>query len=58
MTYTPEEFAKFDRLTRNTSSQNGAIRVMSRIDLSGFIKEHGKEKCDEMWEVIKKRDKL
>lgn len=54
--YTAAEFTQFDRLTRNTSSQNQLTRIKARLDLTAFIKEHGKEKCDIMWVAIQAKD--
>lgn len=56
--YTEEEFKEFDRITMSQSSLSNLERIMARLDLSKFVEKHGREKCDAMWEVIKKRDGL
>ena len=55
--YTPALLRKFDRLTMKLSSRDQMERVDARlIGIPNFIKEHGKEVCDAMFEVLKKRD--
>lgn len=55
--YTEEELAEFDRITLGTSSRHQLDRVGYRIDLKEFIKKHGKDKCDAMFEEIQRREK-
>jgi hypothetical protein len=54
--YTDTILRKFDRLTRMLSSQNNLERIEARIEVHKFVKEHGKEVCDEMFAVLKRRD--
>lgn len=48
ITYTKEEFDEFKRIYIATGSYDGGKRVIARIDMSAFIKNHGKDKCDAM----------
>jgi hypothetical protein len=54
--YTKAELRKFDRLTDQASSQNQMARISARLALNAFIKEHGREKCDAMWNEIMVRE--
>jgi len=55
--YTKEELRKFKRLYDKTGSLNGGTRVIARLEMNDFVKEHGKEKCDAMFEAITKGEK-
>jgi hypothetical protein len=54
--YTTAELKQFDRLTNKLSSQDQMARINARVDIKKFIEEHGKEKCDAMFDVLKRRD--
>lgn len=54
--YTQNELRRFDLLTAKLSSLDQMVRINARFDVSAFIKEHGEEKCDAMFAVLKKRD--
>jgi len=44
---------RFDQLVALSESRDQVQRVMGRLDLNRFVKEHGKDACDAMWERIK-----
>lgn len=50
--YTPEMLAEFDRLTEMNSSRDQVERIRGRLGLRVFIKEHGRDVCDEMWKEL------
>lgn len=52
--YTPDEMRTFDRITSLLSSRDQMDLISGRMKLKTFIAEHGKEKCDAMFEVLKK----
>ena len=54
MSYTQGELDAFRSLVEKGESQNQMDRIMSRIAMPPFIEEVGREKCDEMFEVLKK----
>ncbi|WP_316173549.1 MULTISPECIES: hypothetical protein [unclassified Bradyrhizobium] len=54
--YTPEELAEFDRLTREMSSTDQVTRIMGRLHTSKFGSSHGKAKCDAMFAELKRRE--
>lgn len=49
MGWTKEEITEFDRLADLQCSQLQMDRISARIAMRDFIAEHGKEKCDAMW---------
>lgn len=55
--WTREQLRRFDALTEATSSPNGHIRVIARLDLKQFILEHGEELCNAMFAYLLERDK-
>lgn len=55
--YTEAELKRFDRLTQKLSSDNQLARIEARLAIPKFIAEHGKEKCDVMYAVLRERDK-
>lgn len=50
--YTEEEMQEFERLVNGTSSRNQLERIEARMRMPAFITEHGKEKCDAMFDVL------
>lgn len=54
--YTDAELRQFDMLTNRLSSPNQLTRLDARFQMPKFIAKHGKEKCDAMFEVLKRRD--
>jgi hypothetical protein len=52
--YTAAELKAFDRLTARLSSLRQLDRIDARLKIDGFVKEHGKEKCDAMFAEIQK----
>jgi len=54
MSYTIAQLNQFRRLVEMGESQNQMDRIKSRLEMPGFIEEVGREKCDEMIEVLKK----
>ena len=53
--YTPALLKQFDRLTMKLSSRDQLKRIEARCDLAKFEQEHGKEVCNAMFEVLRKR---
>lgn len=47
--WTKAEIVEFDRLIDESESPNQVARIRGRLDLSAFVKLHGKDKCDAMW---------
>lgn len=56
-TYTEAELKQFDRLTMKLSSPRQMDRIDARLDIVKFEAEHGKEKCQAMFEVLQRRDR-
>jgi hypothetical protein len=54
--YTKKELAELDRLSWLVSSQRQMERIDGRFRMRDFVAKHGKEKCDLMWDEIKRRD--
>lgn len=54
--YTPALLAQFDRLTNKLSSRDQMKRIEARCAVNAFVKEHGEEVCDAMFERLKRRD--
>ena len=57
-TWTKEEIMEFDRLIVDRlidkkKSRNQVERIVGRMELNDFVKQHGKEKCDAMWAHMK-----
>ncbi len=52
--YTKDEFNEFRKLVEEGESRLQIDRVMSRMEMPKFIERVGKEKCDAMFEVLKK----
>lgn len=56
VSYTPAELRAFDHLTMRVSTPNSARnrfgRNIARIELNAFIKLHGLEKCNAMFEKL------
>lgn len=48
---------KFNDLVDGCSSQNQMTRIRSRLALTVFVTEHGKEACDAAFEAENKRRK-
>lgn len=55
--YTESELKQFDRLTQKLHSRDQLTRIDGRLKVDAFVREHGKEKCDAMFAVLKRRDK-
>jgi hypothetical protein len=55
-TFSDKDLRMFDRLTLRLSSPFGHVRINARFDLTNFIDQHGREKCDAMFAVLRKRD--
>lgn len=54
MEYTEEELNEFRHLLELGESRNQLDRIKSRVAMPGFIERVGREKCDAMFEVLKK----
>jgi len=55
--YSPALLRKFDRLTAKLSSRDQMARIEARMDITGFIALHGRAVCNEMFEVLQRRDR-
>ena len=55
--YTRTLLAEFDLLTLRLSSRNQLVRITARLRIPEFIKEHGQEVCDAMFEELQRRDR-
>jgi hypothetical protein len=54
LTYTEADLREFRRLVLMTESRNQMSRINARFEMPKFIEKHGKEKCDAMFEILKK----
>lgn len=54
--YTAEELAEFDRITNGLCSLQQLVRIAARMEIKGFVEEHGKPKCDAMFADLQARD--
>ncbi len=54
--FTAKELKQFDRLTQMMSSANQLERINGRMAVRRFEAEHGKDKCEAMYEELKRRD--
>ncbi len=54
--WTAEVFTEFERLSDMSGSQDQMERIKARLAWSAFIKNHGRELCDEMFLELKRRD--
>lgn len=57
ITWTQAEMAAFDQLTRKLSSLRQMDRITARVDMKHFVDEHGKAKCDAMFDELRRFDK-
>jgi hypothetical protein len=53
MDYTDEELKEFRRLVQMGESSRQMDRIESRLEIPRFIEKVGRQKCDEMFEVLK-----
>jgi hypothetical protein len=51
--FTGEELNEFRSLVDSVSGRDQMTRISARLDMHRFIRDHGKEKCDAMWQIIK-----
>jgi hypothetical protein len=56
--YTDAELRQFDLITSKLSSRDQLARIEARMGIKRFIQEHGKDKCDAMFEVLKQRNNI
>ncbi len=54
MSYTTDELNEFRELVELGESQDQMDRILSRIRMPQFVKKVSREKCDEMFEILKK----
>jgi hypothetical protein len=54
MNYTKEELDEFRDLVEAGENRDQVERIRSRLNMPKFIERVGREKCDEMFEVLKK----
>ena len=54
MEYTKEELDEFRDLVEKSESFDQLSRIQSRLDMPKFIERVGREKCDAMFDVLKK----
>jgi hypothetical protein len=52
--YTKTELRKFRALVEGTESRNQLTRISSRLEMKEFVEKTGKNKCDAMFEVLKR----
>jgi hypothetical protein len=52
ITWTPEELREFDRISTLMSSRDQMDRIRGRIEIKPFVAQHGKEKCDAMFQHL------
>ena len=52
ITWTEEELTEFDRLTWKVCSPVQVDRIMGRLEMSKFVKKHGRPKCDAMFKHL------
>lgn len=52
ITWTKEDITKFKRLVDMGASRNQMDRINSRLDMPQFIKDHGRSKCNAMYDII------
>jgi hypothetical protein len=54
-----KEFAEFRRLVNGVNERgfDNANRVISRVSMTKFIEEHGREACDEAFKRIEDRSR-
>ena len=55
-TWTKEDFADFDRLTKEASSHDQMTRISARLDMMRMEREIGREAMNEMMAEIRKID--
>ncbi len=53
VSYTEEEYNEFSDLLDGTESIDQVTRISARLNMQKFVKVHGKEKCDDMFELLK-----
>lgn len=56
ITFTEEDFESFKELVVLSESQHQMDRITARTSFPAFIEKHGKEKCDLMFEELKRRE--
>jgi hypothetical protein len=54
MKYTKAELKKFRKLVMMGESPIQMERIKSRLQMPGFVERVGREKCDAMFEILKK----
>lgn len=52
--YTAVELAEFRDLVEAGESRNQLERIRARMDMPKFIERVGREKCDRMFEVLRR----
>ncbi len=52
--YTQAELDEFRSLVEDGESRSQLARIRSRLDMPRFIKRVGKDKCDAMFEAMKR----
>lgn len=52
--YTQAELDEFRSLVEDGESRSQMARIRSRLDMPHFIKRVGKDKCDAMFDVLKR----
>lgn len=53
-TWTEDELKTFDRLIDRTSSRDQLTRINARLEMTTFVNEHGRDKCDAMFAELEK----
>ena len=52
--FTEEELCEFRHLVEMGESRDQMDRIRSRLEMPNFVNSVGKEKCDAMFEILKK----
>ena len=52
--FSKAQFTEFFNLVQKSGSSNQMDRIHARLDMPQFIEAVGRDKCDQMWELIKK----
>lgn len=52
--FSKDQFVEFFNLVNKSGSANQIDRIHARLEMPQFIEAVGREKCDEMWELIKR----
>jgi hypothetical protein len=54
--YTPQERRQFKRILDQTGSLSNYERISARLAMERFVADHGKAKCQAMYDAIMRRE--